>query len=259
MLRQNKTVETDRNICCLQQKGKKKMIYTSCWPWQSIGCDDHNLRVTVWYMGMYSLIHLFHASIYPHPHLVSVFALNLFLDYLNQLPLAPVKHRLAQVAPSRLSDLDSRITASLWVRGGGKKTHFYLLGVETAASACKLWTFVTEQYITDQMVWNQRRERVSINPTKTPFKVLSVLWSLCGLMCRGEISSSWESGCLPGAFVWAKAWLEPRRARPSQSLMVRRNLEPVTLPSLSSSLCHETTARLQEKTTVTVATKSLLL
>lgn len=65
---------------------KKKVIYTLCWPWQSIGCDDHNLRVTVWYMATHSLIHLFHASIYPRPHLVSVFALNLFLDYLNQLP-----------------------------------------------------------------------------------------------------------------------------------------------------------------------------
>lgn len=117
----NKTPENDRNICCLQEKGGGDVIYTSCWPWQSIGCDDHNLRVTVWYMGMYSLIHLFHASIYPHPHLVSVFALNLFLDYLNQLPLAPVKHCLAQVATSRLSDLDSWITASLWVQGEKKK------------------------------------------------------------------------------------------------------------------------------------------
>lgn len=205
------------------KRGKKRVIYTSYWPWQSIGCDDHNLGVTVWYMGMYSLIHLFHASIYPNPHLVSVFALNLFLDYLNQLPLAPVKHCLAQVATSRLSDLDSWITASLWVQGERekKRTHFYLLGVGTAASACKLWTFVMEQYITDQMVWNQRRERVSINPTKTPFKVLSVLWSLCGLMCRVEISS----GCLGGAFFWAQAWLEPRWVRPLQSL----NLQPVTL------------------------------
>lgn len=110
------------------KKGEKKMIYISCWPWQSIGCDDHNLRVSVWYMGMYSLIHLFHASIYPHPHLVSVFALNLFLDYLNQLPLAPVKHRLAQVATSRLSDLDSWITASLWLRGEKKNTLLFIRG-----------------------------------------------------------------------------------------------------------------------------------
>lgn len=123
-------------------------------------------------MGMYSLIHLFHASIYPHPHLVSVFALNLFWDYLNQLPLAPVKHSLAQVATSRLSDLDSWITVSLRVQGG---RCFYLLAVGTAASACKLRPFVTEQYIADQMVCNQRRERVSINPSKTPFKVLPAL------------------------------------------------------------------------------------
>lgn len=76
-----------RDVCRLQEKGgEKKVIYTSCWPWQSIGCDDHNLRVTAWYMATHSLIHLFHASIYPRPHLVSVFALNLFLDYLNQLP-----------------------------------------------------------------------------------------------------------------------------------------------------------------------------
>lgn len=212
------------------------MIYISCWPWQSIRCDDHNLGVTVWYMGMYLLIHLFHASIYPYPHLVSVFALNLFLDYLNQLPLAPVKQRLAQVATWHLSDLDSWITASLWVqederrekkkKKAQKKNNrlFYLLGLGTAASVCKLWTFVTEQYITDQMVWNQRRERVSINPTKTPFKVLSVLWSLCGLMCGVEISGSWESGCLPGAFVWAQAWLGPRWVRRSQRLTLPEEL-----------------------------------
>lgn len=166
---QNRITENDRNTCCLQQE-EEKMIYISCWPWQSIGCDDRNRGVTVWYMGMHSLIHLFHASIYPHPHLVSVFALNLFLDYLNQLPLAPVKHCLAQVATSCLSDLDSWITVSLWAREENKThTHFYLLGVGTAASACELWTFVTGQYITDQMVWNQRCGRVSINPAKTPF------------------------------------------------------------------------------------------
>lgn len=125
-----------------------------------------------------------------------------------------------------------------------KRTHFYLLGVGTAASACKLWTFVTEQYITDQMVWNQRRERVSINPTKTPFKVLSVLWSLCGLMCRVEISSGWESGCLRGAFFLGSGLI---RTTLGETIAKSLNLEPVTLLLLSSSLCHETAAGLQEK------------
>lgn len=90
------------------------------------------ISATAWYMGMYSLIHLFHASIYPHPHLVSVFALNLFLDYLNQLPLAPVKHCLAQVATSRLSDLDSWITASLKMHGGGEEgTLLFIRGMNS--------------------------------------------------------------------------------------------------------------------------------
>ena len=138
---------------------------------------------------IHSSIFFMHPSI-PHLHLVSAFALSLFLDYLNQLPLAPVKHCLAQVATPCLSDLDSWITPSLWVQGGcGGGADCYFLWVGTAASACKLWTFVTEQNITDQM-WNQRQGRVSINPTKTPFKVLSVLWSLCGLMCRVEITGS---------------------------------------------------------------------
>lgn len=83
-------------------------------------------------MGMYSLIHLFHATIYPHPHLVSAFALNLFLDYLNQLPLAPVKHCLAQVATSDLSDLDSWITASLRVQGGTEEgTLLFIRGMNS--------------------------------------------------------------------------------------------------------------------------------
>lgn len=114
----NKPTTDDRNVYGFWKRGGKM--------WFILPADLGTLldvmiiiSVTAWYMGMYSLIHLFHASIYPHPHLVSVFALSLFLDYLNQLPLAPVKHCLAQVATSRLSDLDSWITVSFRVREGG--------------------------------------------------------------------------------------------------------------------------------------------
>lgn len=265
-----KTSENDRAICCFQQNGEKEgkkkrwfifpadlgslfvvMIIISespCDTWECIRSSIFFMHPSILTLILYLYLH------WTYSWIISI-----------SFPLAPVKQRLAQVATRHLSDLDSWITASLSAsrekrkeKKKERKTDFYLLGLGTAASACKLWTFVTEQYITDQMVWNQRRERVSINPTKTPFKVLSVLWSLCGLMCGVEISGSWESGCLPDAFVWAQAWLGPRWVRRSQRLTVRGNSEPVLLLPLSSSPCHET-SRLWEKTDVTAAMKSLVL
>lgn len=128
----NKPTMDEGNMPSFRKRGGKKT-------WFILPADLGTLldvmmiiSVTAWYMGMYSLIHLFHATIYPHPHLVSVFALNLFLDYLNQLPLAPVKHCLAQVATSRLSDLDSWITASLRVQGGGEEgTLLFIRGMNS--------------------------------------------------------------------------------------------------------------------------------
>lgn len=40
----------------LQKKRGKNVIYTSCWPWHSIGCDDHNLSHSV-----------IHGNAFTHP------------------------------------------------------------------------------------------------------------------------------------------------------------------------------------------------
>ena len=86
-------MEGDWNKCCLQHETDLYFLLTLL---QSTGGDDHNLsegsQCDTWEC-IHSSIFFLHPSIYPQPHLVSlsVFALSLFLVYLNQLSLAPVK------------------------------------------------------------------------------------------------------------------------------------------------------------------------
>ena len=189
------------------------MIYICCWPWHSIGCDDHNLGVSPWYMRMHSLIHLSRAPIYPNHHLVSVFALNLFLDYLNQLPpLAPVKQRRAQVATSPLSDLDSPDYGSLWVREEqkgreegeereGKKKHHRVLFIRGGNSCIRpkncealLWNNIS------QIKWCEIKGggELAAIPLKTLLKCVSALIPGVLMCCCASVwGESGESGCLP--------------------------------------------------------------
>lgn len=117
-------------------------------------------------MATHSLIHLFHASIHPNPHLVSVFALNLFLDYLNQRPPCTCQTRSCPGSHIRLYLIE---IAGLWpvrvrreaegrrVRGGGQlhpPMNCELL-LQDNISQIKWWE-------------NQRSGRVSANPAKPP-------------------------------------------------------------------------------------------
>lgn len=154
------------------KKRRKNMMYTSCWPWQPF------ILMIIISASQCDTWEWIHSSIFfMHPsNLPPILYLYLHWTYSWIIsigfPLAPVKHRLAQVATLLLSDLDSWITASLWVRWGGRNNTLLFIRVRNSCirpANCEALL----QHNISQIKWCEikgGRELASI-PSNTPHPI----------------------------------------------------------------------------------------